>query len=42
MMIFSLENVMIYVKYASKEILKEFSKSEIVNMAWKPDISTET
>ena len=36
------QKVMIYVKYASKEILKQFSKSKILNMAWKPDISTET
>ena len=37
-----LKKVMIYAKYASKEIQKEFSKSKILNMAWNPDISTET
>ena len=33
---------LIYVKYTSKEILKQFSKSKILNMAWNPGISTET
>ena len=35
------QKVMIYVKCASKEIPKQFSRSEILNMAWNPYISAE-
>ena len=37
-----LRKVMIYVKCASKEIPKQFSRSKILNMVWNPYISAET